>query len=50
LEAKNVYQKLLKRFPEKENLYKSKISDIENKIKSQTKNWCPLLIYLINCL
>lgn len=38
LEAKNVYQKLLKRFPEKENLYKSKISDIENKIKSQTKS------------
>ncbi len=36
IEAKNVYQKLIKRFPEKETLYKSKISEVENKIKSQS--------------
>lgn len=36
LEAKNVYTKLLKRFPEKESLYKSKITEVENKIKSQS--------------
>lgn len=36
IESKNVYQKLIDRFPSKETHYKSKIEEIENKIKSHS--------------